>query len=138
VLRSASEETLAALPAGAALSVVRCLLADSGAVGAVCPVFSGALIGSDFAGGAIFSGGAFCCAAGAPGVSSVLLTFCADTAPAPSSNIAAVVDISRRFLMDVSLQTLRNCLILWMCGKTTSAGRKSFQLIKTDGGGGFY
>jgi hypothetical protein len=27
---------------------------------------------------------------------------CADTAPTPSSNIAAVVDINRRILMDVS------------------------------------
>jgi hypothetical protein len=77
------------------------LLVDWGAVGTACPVFSGALIGSDFAGGAIFSGGAFCWAAGAPGVTSFFMP-CAETALAPSSNIAAVVDISRSVLMDVS------------------------------------
>jgi hypothetical protein len=78
------------------------LFSDVGAAGTACPDFSGALIGSDFAAGAIFSGGAFCCAAGgAAGVSSFFMP-CADTAPAPSSNIAAVVDISRSALMDVS------------------------------------
>jgi hypothetical protein len=77
------------------------LFSDVGATGAACPDFSGALLGSDFAAGAIFSGGAFCCAAGAADVSSFFMP-CAETAPAPSSNIAAVVDISRRALMDVS------------------------------------
>jgi hypothetical protein len=106
----ASAEFLAAAPAGAPLSVV-CWL-DVGAAGAACPDFSGALIGSVFAAGAIFSGGAFCCAAGAAGVSSVFMP-CAETAPALSSNTAAAVDISRRFLMDVSS---RHSAIVWFCG----------------------
>src|SRR5580704_19032196 len=102
----ASDESLAIAslavgPAGAPLSVVCCLFSDVGAAGTACPDFSGALIGSDFAAGAIFSGGALCCAAGAAGVSLQFVP-CADTAPAPSNNIASVVDISRRFLMDVS------------------------------------
>jgi hypothetical protein len=76
------------------------LLSDAGAVGAACPVFSSVLLLSDFTAGAIISAGAFCCAAGALGVSFVFIP-CAETAPALSSNIAAVVDISRRVLMDV-------------------------------------
>jgi hypothetical protein len=101
VLPLASDEPLAAAPAGAPLSVVCCLLSDAGAVGAACPVFSSVLLLSDFTAGAIISAGAFCCAAGALGVSFVFIP-CAETAPALSSNIAAVVDISRRVLMDVS------------------------------------
>jgi hypothetical protein len=98
----ASVEPLAAVLAGALLSVACWLFSDVGAANTACPDFSGALTGSDFAAGAIFSGGAFCCAAGgAAGVSSFFMP-CAETAPAPSSIIAAVVDINRRALMDVS------------------------------------
>jgi hypothetical protein len=101
VLPLASDEPLATAPAGAPLSVVCCLLSDAGAVGAACPVFSSVLILSDFTAGDIISAGAFCCAAGALGVSFVFIP-CAETAPALSSNIAAVVDNSRRVLLDVS------------------------------------
>jgi hypothetical protein len=101
VLPLASDEPLAAAPVSVPLSVVCCLLPDSGAFGAACPIFSGALIWSDFPTGAIFSAGAFCRTAGTLGVSFVFIA-CAETAPAPSSNIAAVVDISRRALLDVS------------------------------------
>jgi hypothetical protein len=48
---------------------------------------------------------------------------CAETAQTPSSNIAAVVDNSRNCLMDVSSGHSAICLMLWMCGETTSAGR---------------
>jgi hypothetical protein len=77
-----------------------CFFSASGAAGVAWPVVSGILCWPDFGAGAAFSAGAFCCAAGA-GVSSVFM-LCAETAPAPSSNIAAAVDISRRFFMDVS------------------------------------
>ena len=108
----ASDEPLAAAPAGA-LPIVwlfSSLLSDWGD-GAACPVVSGA----DFRAGATFSAGAVCCAAGAfAGISSVVFKFCAHTAPAPSSNTAAVVDISRRFLMGVSVgQSERASAILY-------------------------
>jgi hypothetical protein len=79
-----------------------CFLSASGAVGAACPVVSGVLIWLDFNAGATVSAGAFCCAVGAGAGASSVFTACADTTPAPSSNIAAVVDINRRFLMDFS------------------------------------
>jgi hypothetical protein len=81
-------------------------LSDLGS--AACPVVSGAFRWPDFKLGAIFSAGAFCCAAGVPGLSSVF-TPCAKTAPVPNSNIAAVVDSSRRFLIDVSSGQSANC-----------------------------
>jgi hypothetical protein len=111
-LPTVSDELFAAAPTGARLSVVCCLLMESGAVVAACPACSGVSILSDFPAGAIFSGGAFCCAAGAPGVSSVFMP-CAETAQTPSSNIAAVVDINRRVLMDVSC---RHSPIVQFCG----------------------
>jgi hypothetical protein len=119
-LPTASCGIFAAPPVGSSLCIVCCLLAVSGAVGAVSPVVSGALIWSVLSTGAIFSGGAFCCAAGTLGVSSVF-TACAETAQAPSSNIAAVVDISRKVLMEVSCRHSAICLIVGMCGDTTSA-----------------
>jgi hypothetical protein len=122
----ASDEPLVAALAGADFSVVCCLL--SGAVGAVCPVLSGVLIWSDFTAGAIVFAGAVCCAAGVMGVSSVLVA-CAETTPALSINIAAVVDISRKVLMDVSCGHSAICLILGMCGETTPFWPRSFQTV---------
>ena len=54
------------------------------------------------------------CAGGEGGT---CLHFLRDTALAPSSNIAAVVDISRRFLVDVSFGDSRTWLNLWMYRK---------------------
>jgi hypothetical protein len=107
-------------------------LSDLDAVGVARPVFSGALILSDFTAGAIISAGAFCCAAGAPEGSFVFIP-CAETAPAPSSNIATVVDISRTVLMDVSFETpqLSNFVDVW----ADSVGRS--QLFLTVDGGQF-
>jgi hypothetical protein len=123
----ASDEPLAAAPAGAPLSIACCLLSDAGVIGAACPVFSDVLLWSDFMAGAMFSAGALCCAAGALGVPSVFMP-CAETTPALSINIAAVVDISI-VLMDASCRHSAICLILWMCGETTPAWPRSFQIV---------
>ena len=97
--------TSAAAPAGALLSIVW-LLPESDAFGA-WPIVSGAFFvpafcSPGFMAGATFSAGAFCCAAGARAGASSFFMPCAETAPAPSSNTAAVVDNSRRVFMDVS------------------------------------
>jgi hypothetical protein len=117
----ASDEPFAAPPAGVLLStssVWLFSLSDLGA--AACPVVSGAFRWPDFKVGAIFSAGAFCCTAGAPDLSSAFMP-CAKTPPAPKSNTAAVVDNSRRFLMDVSFG--QSVLLTFLDASKDNVGR---------------
>ena len=87
----------------------------------------GRLCWSDFDAGAIFSAGAFCCVTGAPAFSFVFVS-CAQATPAPSSNIAAVVDNSCKFLIDSLLRRAKtfwaaSMLLVLMYLATTLASR---------------
>jgi hypothetical protein len=118
----ASDEPLAAGPAGLALSIVWLffiwLLSGSDAFGASLivsgPFFVLAFCSPGFNAGATFSAGAFCCAAGARAGASSLSIGCADAAPTLSSKAAATVDNSLAFIIiESSSGHLPTCLTLW-------------------------